>query len=537
MKRIFIKILLVGLFLVGTSCEDFLDINTDPNFPATVPVTQLLPSVEVTMTAALGMSTGGLSNITSTYMHHLVQRGVNTNDYAFDGATYGVLTPWNTIFRTTLTDIDELKEQARVQENAHYLGIAQILEAYIYSILVDLWGDVPYTNANQGAANPTPDFESGAAVYDSVFVQIDRGIANLSNASDISPSTDDVIYGGDLENWERFANSLKLKLLNQVRLVRDVSGEVNSLINSGMLISDASQDFELDYFSSSAPDNRNLGYAQEWAPGGQFYYVSPYLYEMMQGTRTFFASNILEGIQDPRVPYYWYNQVAPELGETPENPTAYFDGASGFLSIYTFSFNIDPNEGFDQSSSQSVLGLYPIGGRYDEGQGLTSNFNGYGQSPQRMLTHYAILYTRAELALVGESSEDDADLFEQAMRASFAKVNEIASDAGAPQITASQINRYVTSVMGTYNGGSDEEKLQLIMTEKWIATVGFGVDAYTDYRRTGYPILHDGNTDILSVTVQGREFPVAFPYPVADLTLLPNQGQRNVYLDRVFWDN
>jgi hypothetical protein len=123
------------------------------------------------------------------------------------------------------------------------------------------------------------------------------------------------------------------------------------------------------------------------------------------------------------------------------------------------------------------------------------------------------------------------------MRASFAKVNQIAADAGAPQISGADIDRYVNSVMGLYAEGGDEQKLELIMTEKWIATVGFGVDAYTDYRRTGYPVLHNGNTDILNITVQGRDFPVSFPYPVADITLLPGQGQRNVYLDRIFWDN
>ena len=153
-----------------------------------------------------------------------------------------------------------------------------------------------------------------------------------------------------------------------------------------------------------------------------------------------------------------------------------------------------------------------------------------------MLTYFSQLYTRAELALVGVSNENDAELFEMAMRASFAKVNEVAADAGAPLIPAARINAYITEVMSRYNAASSAEKLQYIMTEKWIASFGYALDAYTDYRRTGYPILHDGNTDLLSVTVRGREFPVSFPYPTDDLTLLPGAVQRNVYLDKVFWD-
>ncbi|EMR01156.1 SusD/RagB family nutrient-binding outer membrane lipoprotein [Cesiribacter andamanensis] len=535
-RPIFTYVLSAGLLFASTSCEDFLDINVDPNNPADVPLAQLLPTTQVTTARSVGLSSRGLSNITSMYMHQLVQRGTEVNDYAFSGTTFGVTAPWNTLYLATLTDLKVMKEKAEAEESFQYLGVAQILEAYIYSVMVDMWGEVPYQEANLGEENTNPTFEDGAAIYADLFTKIDEGIANIKRTSTLSPGEDDVIYGGNMGNWERFANSLKLKMLNQIRLTRDVSNEVNALLSSGMLIQNQAQDFELQYGNTSAPDDRHPGYVEEWAPGGAGWYVSPYFYEIMTGKRTFFASNILEGIQDPRVPYYWYNQVAPDLGESPENATSYYDPATGFLSIYQFSFNIDPNEGFDQGSSQAVAGLYPLGGRYDEGNGLTVNYNGYGSTPQRMLTYFSLLYTRAELALVGASNEDDVDLFRQAMEASFAKVNQVASAAGAPQITQARRDTYINSVMALYEGGATQTRLQLIMTQKWIASFGYAVDAYNDYRRTGFPILHDGNADLLSTTVRGREFPVSFPYPIADLNLLPGRNQRNVYLDRVFWD-
>jgi hypothetical protein len=524
------------LLLGSSSCEDFLDINVDPNNPADVPLNQLLPTIQVTTARSVGISSRGLSSITSLYMHQYVQRGVQVNDYAFAGNTFGVFTPWNTFYTVTLTDIQVVKDKAEAEESYHYLGIAQIMEAYIFSVMVDMWGDIPYSEANLGVENTNPRFEDGASIYADIFVQIDQGIANLSRSSTFTPGADDLIYGGNLENWERFANSLKLKLLNQIRLTRSVENEVNALLNSGMLIENINQDFELAYGQNAAPDDRHPAYAQEWARGGSTNYISPYFYEIMQGRRTFFAANILEDIVDPRIPYYWYNQVAPDRGESPQNPTAYYDNNTGFVSIFTFSFNIDPNEGFDQGESSTVAGLYPVGGRYDDGEGLTADFNGTGITPQRMLTYFSQLYTRAELALVGQSNEDDADLFERAMRASFAKVNQVASLAGAPQMSAAQIDNYISSVMDLYEAGGTQTRLQLIMTQKWIASFGYAVDAYTDYRRTGFPILHDGNTDLLAVTVRTREFPVSFPYPEDDLNLLPGRSQRNVYLDKVFWD-
>ena len=75
------------------------------------------------------------------------------------------------------------------------------------------------------------------------------------------------------------------------------------------------------------------------------------------------------------------------------------------------------------------------------------------------------------------------------------------------------------------------------MTQKWIASYGFAVDAYTDYRRTGYPLLHNGNTDNLDVTVQTRDYPVSFPWKSTDLSVNQNAPtQKNITLFKVFWD-
>ena len=536
MKKSFKYIILAGLALFS-SCEEFLDINTDPNNPSEAPISLLLPNIQVETGEYMGMATHGLSNITSTYMHQLVQRGVEENDYGFRGSTFGVSAPWTQLYLSPLTDIEGLIDQASALEATAYVGIAQVMKAYIYSILVDLWGDVPYSEANLGSENTAPSYDDGEVIYGQLLTLLDEAIVNLKAESTILPGDDDIIYGGDLSNWIKLANTLKLKMYNQTRLVNDVSAEVNNLINNEPLFTDLEDDFELPYGTSAAPENRNPAYVQEWAPGGAYYYISPYFYEIMKGEETFFSGNPLANIWDPRVPYYFYNQIDPS-DEEPENPPSYFDATTGFLGIYTFSFNIDPNEGYDQSSSQTIAGLYPVGGKFDDGSGVDADFNGVGDVPQRMLTYFSSLYTRAELAWAGVSSENARNLFEAAMRASFAKVNEVAENAGAPEIPQSEIDDYVDDVLALYDAADNQGKLQLIMTEKWIASFGFGVDAYTDYRRTGYPILHDGNTDNLNVTVRGREFPVAFPYEIDDLELNPNApAQRNVTSDRVFWDN
>ena len=455
--KYFISFAVTLVLILFSSCEKWLDINEDPNNPTSVPVSQLFSTVEVDLAGSMGASIGGLSGYTSAMVHQMFQRGGTHQFYDLQGADFEVLTPWNIMYSRLLTDVREIIAQGTADEGNedwHYVGIVQIIKAYVFCTLVDIWGDVPFEEANQGAALRMPAYDNGQSIYPQLFQLIDEGITNLEKTSNLSPGTDDIIYQGDLDKWIKFAKTLKLKLYNQIRLVQDVSAEVNTLLADESQLIGPGDDFEFPYGAALAPMNRNPAYQQEYTPGGSYFYINPYFYEILTGQNTFFPveGNPYLGTVDPRVPYYFYNQLAP--GQEAENPVAYRDG--DFVSIYMFSFNIDPNEGFDQASSQTIAGLYPVGGRYDDGNGGIANFNGAGDTPQRMLTYFSRLYTQAELALVGITSQDDAQLLTDAIQASFNKVNEVASMAGAPAIDQSDIDNYISMVMALYNSANDD---------------------------------------------------------------------------------
>ncbi len=539
MKYIF-SLGLVVVMTILCGCEEFLDINDDPNNPTEVPLNQLLPTVEIDVSGVVGTSIGGLSAYTSALTHQMFERGNTHQDYNLLGTDFEVITPWNISYYRALTDVREIISIARAEEGNedwHYIGVAQILQGYLYSVLVDIWGSVPFTEANMGAENRAPRFEDGSQIYPLIHALLDEAIANLDKASNLSPGSDDIIYGGNLNNWKKFARTLKLKMYNQVRLVQDVSSQVNSLLSDPtLLINSELDDFEMPYGTGVSPSTRNPGYAQEYAPGAARFYINPYFFEILSGINTFFPveGNPYLGIEDPRIPYYFYNQLAP--GQPAENATAYKNGE--FVSIYMFSFNIDPNEGFDQASSQTVAGLYPIGGRYDDGAGGISDFNGAGDTPQRMLTYFSRLYIQAELALTGVTNQNARDLFEMAMLASFQKLNVVAANAGAPLLSDADRDEYINEILDIYDASDDEGKLQHIITQKWIASYGYGIDSYNDYRRTGYPILHDGNTDALNVTQRTRGYPLSFPWKTDDLEINPNSpSQKTITTYKVFWDN
>ena len=150
-----------------------------------------------------------------------------------------------------------------------------------------------------------------------------------------------------------------------------------------------------------------------------------------------------------------------------------------------------------------------------------------------------MLYTQAELALTEPGvTGDPRELFAEAMSASFDKVNEVAESADAPVIEDTDIEAYIDLVLAKYDAATTEEKLELIMTEKWIASFGFAMDAYTDYRRTGYPIMYDPNTDPLPFTNTSRGYPVSLAYNAQSINLNKNAPQepKVVTTDRIFWD-
>lgn len=524
-----------ALLLSASACDNFLSINTDPNNPLNSRLDQVLPTTQTVIFEALGNGSGGMSDLTSQYVHHTVQRGA-TNFYFFAGNEFNISNAWPNLYAGALMDLESMIANATERESWHYLGICQTLKAYTFSVIVDLWGKAAYFEFGQGTANPFPAYDDGAEVYPALLTLLNEATTNLAREAAESPGADDLIYGGDLDKWTRLANSIKLKMYNQVRKTSLYNAAaVADIINTMDVMGEVEDGFKLLYGTSNNPENRHPLYIQDYVQANANY-IDPYFYLIMKGDPSLPEFNpVLSGIEDPRIPYYFYNQLA---GDDAQNPTtsAKWDD---FLSIWFASFNIDPNEGFDQAQSQTLVGLYPAGGAFDDGSGTTAgvaanqNPGLEGAGYQRLYTYFGHLYTRAELSLTQGAPGSDRTLFEEAMRASFAEVNELAPN----DIAATEIDSYVADVLALYDAASAQGKLELIVTEKWIASFGFSIDAYTDYRRTGYPVMFDPNTDNNPFTILNRAYPVSIPYNIGDREINPNaDAQRNPATDKVFWD-
>jgi len=550
------KILLAILILITGCTKDFLDINKDPNYPTSAPLSQLLTGIEVDLAESLSIRYG-FSNFAAVYMHQLTVRE-DPDQYGVTGTSYYTNNPWDGFYTGPLQDLELLIKTGDESSSLIYSGIGRILKAYAFSLLVDIYGDVPFSEANkQTSGNPYPVYDEGSTIYPELLTMLDDAIDNLGDATAtnlFAPGDDDLIYGGDAETWIKLANTIKLKLYTQIRLVEDVSSEVNALVTAGNLIG-ATENFELPYGISKSPDNRNPG-VLEYEAGQKGYYISPWFYRLMMGQNP----ALFTSVTDPRVPYYFYKQLKAGQDTREGNPTEYRDG--GFVSIFFGSTG--PNRDHSTDGSMTLMGMYPIGGRYDQGDGIAvTGTSCTGAAPYRFLTYADMLYLKAELVNTGLVAGDARVLLENAMKASFAQLDNVVTATQTSQTvpvlaTNPSATTYYNAVLAAYDAATTAGKLEIIMTEKWIQSFGSNVDQWTDYRRTGYPIVFDPRNTTQApggfvtspegpyvgdpaepVSVQRiNEIPLSLPWGTDDLNINPNApAQKNAATFKVFWDN
>jgi len=544
------------VMIVATpSCKKFLDVNKNLNSPTPdkASVSLLLSSVERALANNMALGTG-LGNTMSVYTHQMTGR-VAADRYG--AGSQG----WDGIY-AAIANLNVIIKNGTAETRYKYAGIAKILKAYSYSILVDVYGDVPFSEFDQFPEIKQPKTDLGKDIYPKLFTMIDEGMADIANpASNVSsPGSDDYIYKGDTTKWKKAARTLKLKLYTQVRLVQNVQTEIRALLaNPALLINSQAESFMMPYGPFATTDDRHPAYGDYNATqrGGQLF--SPWLYEIMKGRN----ANILSGNPDPRIPYYIYNQKSANA--LPENCTEFRDG--GFISIL-FGSNGNCRDG-SNSATYSIFGIYPAGGRYDANEFKAINANsgsiapinaGTGARPHEFITYADRLYLEAELINAALALGDQKAVFTSALNESFKQMDYIIGtyikpgNAGAPQVvplidTSAATAAYKAAVIGAFDAGTNAKKLEYIITQKWINRIENPVDNYTDYRRTNYPLLFSpapvGN--ITSVTApdgkvtpvsNDRRYPLSLPFNNNEIALNSNAPPQKVPEDyKVFWDN
>ncbi|MBL7874830.1 MAG: SusD/RagB family nutrient-binding outer membrane lipoprotein [Cyclobacteriaceae bacterium] len=560
----------LSVLFVVTSCDIFdLDINTDPNNPTEVTPDLLLPSVMYNASASFA---GGVNSNTHGFV------GAIASADAFDLSVTSYTGLWQNLYTGPLKDLDEvIKFTTNAGNLPGYLGIAQVLKAYYGSMLVDLWGDVPYFTAwngnNLAEPNANPAYDGGSAIYDDCLALIDAAIVNLSATDPTNLASGDAIYGGSRTNWIKAANSLKLRLLIQTRLVRDNKAAIAAVLGQP-LINTTSEDWQFQFGKTLNPDNRHPWYqaAYTGAENGYSYLSHQMMYEMFR-----------DG--DPRFPFYFKRQTTKILNfddptERSTAPCTQTVGCKyGYLVLNTGTFNTraelqaagrisNPPTAADNAylagifgrdrgdragvpldgSLRTAPGVYPAGGYYDDGgfnsggAGLrkVGSNNAFGNGIFPMITSSMVKFYRAEAILTGQvaGTADNAKvLFEAALREHIAKVVAFGRAVDAASVTPSSasVESYVSLWLAKWDAApSNDAKLNVLLKQAWFSNLGNGHEIYNAFRRTGLP------NDIMAPLQRVRQFALRLPYSLDDLTL--NQSvtdkERSTVFDQneVFWD-
>ena len=554
---------ILGILLIGgiSSCKKQFDkLLTNPNYPsaATADVDLYLNEVQLDFNT-FWTSAGDYGAQLSRQQHWtgpFYRNGYTPSSFDFQ---------WTTAYTGVLTNSNAMIPLALSQRKYIQSGIARVLKAYTVATLVDNFGDIPYSEAGLGNDNTIPKVDGGASIYVDVQNLLDSAISDFSKPNSAPFVGNDLFYGGSKANWTTLAKTLKLKFYMQTRLVDpSVTAKIQALVTENNLITTSAKDFVFRYGTSvTAPDSRHSHYATDYTNNGNGEYLANY-FMWMVSTQKYGGVVNLTG--DPRLRYYFYRQVGNYDWATSSTCPCFAKsqfGSSSFPSWYPVVPDETPyctvgkgyhgrdhgdnSGGPPDANYTTAMGVYPAGGQFDGSQfeAVTSTMGGKGAGINPIWLSSYTFFLEAEAALelgITTTQGSPKALLSTGVTASINKVlNFPATVNVTPDPTylpsATQITNYVNLVSSNYDAATtDDARLNIIMSEYYIALWGNGVEAYNNLRRTGKPASAQ-----LAVAVPNPGlFMRSFFYPsvfVNRNSSAPAQKDPGNVANKVFWDN
>ena len=515
---------MVLLVLAGACTEDFDEINLDPNNATEVPTSYLFTQAErglqeiFNTTGLLYAQMWAETQYTNTSRYETENmdfsqyyRGTQSSTGTGSGGLYDL----QEIIRLN-EDEESAERVATSGSNANQIAVARILKAWTFHQLTDIWGDIPYSEALQGRENFFPKYDSQQEIYFDLLKELDEATAQI-NTSEAGISGD-VIYGGNMEKWKLFAQSLKMRIGMRMSKVapEQAQAAITSALSAGVFTSN-DDNAVFDNLSDAANDNQ---------------YFEHFL------TRTDYAiSNVLDehmkDLNDPRLPIY-------------ASPTG------GSLADYA-----------KNSSTELAINGMPYGVASDVAGSITNasiSFPGAtvrsATSPSIMMTYSEVVFIQAEAAARGWTGGDAESLYEQGIKASMMFWDAQATTTDFDAIHTADIGQSVSGVKDELNALITEGEmasylaqpgvafnastaLQQIAEQKWLALYMQGLQAWSEWRRTGYPQLSPA-----PAAVEGRPIPRRRGYDQIEFDLnkanyeeaVGRLAEGNTVMSRMWWD-
>lgn len=440
------------IFLILPSCsKNFEEINTNGNSPTDIQPDLLLRHVIYNYGEEMSYEGFVAGNLLGQYF---TQVDFNLFDrHSLTETQFGG-NPWP-IFYNNLRDNQLILDKARSNSIFQvYEGPALVLKAYMTAALTDIYGDVPYSEALGGLnGNVKPAYDSQSDIYtgkNGIIDNLNQAIAALEGYSGAQSLQGDILYKGNLSMWVKFANSLKLKYLMRISEQLNVSQQMMDIFNSGKYLSNNLENATFD-FTDGQPNNFRMATLRD----GDFN-----LFILSETNE-----KILKKYNDPRLGIFF----------RPFGNDASNSQFSGLLN------------GPDASATSISIGDYSLTGTIfrDHTGDLDANF----------MTAWETEFLWAEAAEKGLIWSNGQTHYEAGVQMAF-------------EYWGATLPATYLSTDSAAFGSFGQNKMEQIITQKWIANCINGYEGWIEYRRTGFPQLKT-----IDASLNNDMIPTRMPYP------------------------
>lgn len=466
MKQIFKQrywFLLMALIAVGCT-KDFDALNTNPNEPLQVPTAYLLTQAQRGTMAQQAFYTTNLYAQLFAETQYTNTSRYETEQLSFDGFYTGPLADLQEIINlNTDPKTSGIPEVVNFGASDNQVAVARILKAYLFQIITDVWGDVPYFEALKGSTDFLPEYTPQDEIYADLVKELKEASAQIKVSE--APVAGDVIYGGNMGLWRKFANSLLLRVGIRMSEVdptqaEDVIAWALDPANGGVFESNG-ESAVFTYLGESINSN-------------------PVYYHFHVDNRTDYAIsntlvNFMKPLNDPRLRVYANPTQNSVAAGTPDYVGELY-GVSNAIA------------GGTTNASISFIGDY------------------WKETPNQaiiIMSYSEVLFIQAEVAARGWAGLSDAEgLYEDAITASM-------NYYGIADNTI--ISNYLSQEGVAYD---QADWRKLIGEQKWISLYAVGHEPWSEWRRLGFPALLRAPN-----AVQSREIPLRRTYDTREYTL------------------
>jgi hypothetical protein len=473
--------LVLALAAVAACDKGLTELNVDPNNPPYVAAPAILPEAEQ---AAVNRALG--SNFNLTMMGLWSQsfakiQYIDEDRYALRSTTIDA--HWAGFYGGPLEDFQKIIEQGDSLARPNWTAIGTIMQQWTFQIVTDTWGDVPYSEALLGATHTRPKYDPQKDIYYGMMSKLAAASAMIAPGG-VSFGGEDAVYGGDVVEWRKFSNSLRLRMAMRISNVDPTKAKTEAL---------AALAAPGGVFTSNA-DNAGLHYSGAVPSDNPIYAVfhEGQRYDQVIAKAT--VDSLLR-LNDPRLPVY--ADPAP-------------NGCAGG-GVYCGWQN-----GITRAPAPDFFALSPIGAAFKENPA----------APSSMMTYAEVLFLRAEAAAKGWTADDPAALYRAGITASMQQWG----------IGDAAIAAYLAQPGTAYLG------LRSIYFQKWIALFGNGPEQFASWRRETVGGVHyPGLTP--AAASSAKKIPYRVFYPASEQSTnaenraaaVAANGGSGLYDKQVWW--